>query len=218
MNQTIRKRRTLKVLADPSTPWPPPGGDFDGLLLELLDLAACAPFHYPCDPSHQLQQLDAPAPWRCYALNGANARELLKRISTLDAPPGKIAGMLAAAHGLVLVTWLPDPPPSGVSGGFQSFEPTLRNMEHIAATAAAIQNLLLAATDSGLHTFWSSGGVLRSQPVFDWLGIPDTQVLLGAVFLFPQDTHTADTKPGANRNQQGERDRWMKWIGFESLP
>ena len=67
------------------------------------------------------------------------------------------------------------------------FAATLANMEHIAAAAAAIENLLLAATARGVSNYWSSGGVLRSQIVRQLLAIPPAEIVLGAIFFFPKE-------------------------------
>lgn len=213
VSKTIRDRQTLKVLADENQPWPVGGREVEALISQLVDLAGWAPYHYPCASVHQRGKLDSPAPWRFYVLNARAARQLLKRLATLGRPLGKVGPMLAAADGLALVTWLPDPATSA-SLSFQGFEPTQRNMEHIAATAAAIQNLLLAATDAGLNNYWSSGGVLRTESVFEWLEIARDQVLLGAIFLFPGETGSAQTKGGANRAKKGGQERWTRWVSL----
>jgi nitroreductase len=215
MKQTIRQRRTLKVLADEKEPWPPAGQESEQRLRELLELAACAPYHYCCEKKHHHKPLDSPAPWRFYALSSANCRRFLQVMLGDKEKLGKIGRMLAAADGLVIVTWLPDSPDHKRYRGFQAFEPTKRNMEHIAATSAAIQNMLLAATADGHPSYWSSGGVLRSEAVFERLSIPLDQVLLGAVFVFPIDTDNADTKPGGNRDKTGEAASWMRWQEIE---
>ncbi len=77
-------------------------------------------------------------------------------------------------------------------------------MEHIAAASAAIQNLLLAATARGISNYWSSGGVLRSAQVFQQLGIPRQQILLGAIFLFPSEIGDAELS-----DQQTARASWL---------
>jgi nitroreductase len=145
-------------------------------------------------------------------LTGASCRRLMVRVSQAE-PGGKVARMLAVADGLILVTWLPDPPAVPTDPP-QLFDPTRRNMEHIAATAAAIQNMLLTATATGVHTYWSSGGLLRDQPMLDSLSIPPEQVLLGAVYLFPPEAPSATTKTGALRGRQGEPGHWMRWVSL----
>ncbi len=100
--------------------------------------------------------------------------------------------MLAAASHLIIATWLPNPANSASKAesstlAHEVFEPTIDNVEHIAAASAAIQTLLLAATAAGISNYWSSGGVLRTPELFSKLGIPDNQRLLGAIFLFPAE-------------------------------
>lgn len=212
IRQIIEERRTSKVLGDPEFPCDADQEALDATMWQLLETAGVAPFHYVSDASHHHDGLDSPAPWRFHALSAVNCRRLLTQLERLDAPTGKISNMLAAAQALILVTWLPDAPDDQ---RFQEFQATLRNMEHIAAASAATQNLLLLATEAGLLNYWSSGGVLRSRPVYELLQIPATQVLLGAVFLFPNALPDVETKPGANRGKQGETARWIREIQLE---
>ncbi len=212
MKKIIRQRRTLKVLGEEKSPWPPASVEADKHLSELLQLGGCAPYHYACHPDHQRQQLDSPAPWRFYALRSDSCRRLLESLLKTEEKLGKIGRMLAVSDGLVIATWLPDPPGHDRYQGFQSFEPSKRNMEHIAAASAAIQNMLLAATDNGNPTYWSSGGVLRTETIYNQLMIPLDQVLLGAIFVFPQETKDAETVTGSHREKTGNSDSWSRWL------
>ena len=216
IEDAIQRRHTLKVVADLNDAWP--AADDDDLvprLEPLLDLAGCAPFHYRCHESQLGPTMDSPVPWRFHVLTATACRELAKQFVVEEAAAGKIVGMLAAADAMIMTTWLPDPPQDATSDTpreIQSFEASQRNMEHIAGASAAVQNLLLAATARGWHNYWSSGGILRMDSTYDRLTIPKTQVLLGAIFLFPRDTRDAFTKPGANRETRGHRDDWSRWI------
>ncbi|REK24836.1 MAG: hypothetical protein DWQ42_12930 [Planctomycetota bacterium] len=126
----------------------------------------------------------------------------------LPGDEGKLPRMLAAATAMIQVTWLPHPPsaeseplPTGAL-----FEPTLVNMEHLAAASAAVQNLLLAATACGVPTYWSSGGALREAEAFKLLGIPRREIALGSVLLFPADdaeTPGIEHVPGKLRDKRG---------------
>ena len=80
---------------------------------------------------------------------------------------------------------------------------TLRNMEHIAAASAAIQNVLLGATARALPNYWSSGGMLRHKELRNFLKIPLNELMIGCLFVFPKDSDTrgADIKPGKLRDQ-----------------
>lgn len=126
----------------------------------------------------------------------------------------KIPDMLAAASALIQVTWCPNPPPSDLKHSSDSlFHASEINMEHIAATAAAIQNLLLFATGNNLSSYWSSGGPLRNKPVFNLLDIPAEEVLLGAVFLFSdkiEQTEQVQVIPGKMRDKRSKHLSWCK--------
>ena len=129
----------------------------------------------------------------------------------------KVPAMLAAADYLLQVTWLPDPESGPVQPAESPelvFSGTLRNMEHLAAAAAFAQSLLLGASSCGYKTYWSSGGALRKPQVFEWLGIPDNQILIGSIFLFPGETGTADVKPGAMAEKRGSLADWSKPVSI----
>lgn len=210
--ESIRARRTIKVLADPAAPFPTRDEELAPVLDELLDLATRAPFHYPAHGSHRAAPMDSPVPWRFHVLPGSSCRTVIRWIEEEGTMKGKMPNMLAAAEACVLATWLPDPSEDAV--GFQSFAPSLRNMEHIAAASCAVQNLLLAATARGLSNYWSSGGVFRTEAAYDHLGIGHAEVLLGAIFLFPDDVVDAMTKPGAHRDTQGPSASWSRTVAL----
>ncbi len=210
VSDAIRRRATTKLRVDPDDALPEPCSSMYETMGHLMELGSLAPHHFPCDPSHQVAPMDSPAPWRFYSLGGTACRELMAYVLTLDGRVDKIAGMLAAADGLIIVTWLPDPA-TGPLGAGMLFEATRRNMEHVAGASAAIQNMLLGATSRGLRSYWSSGGVLRSPEVFGRLEIPSDQILLGAVFLFPEPDGRGEVKEGARRGTQGPSESWMRW-------
>ncbi|MDR9414640.1 MAG: nitroreductase family protein [Gracilimonas sp.] len=209
--EAIRVRKTLKVRVDPKQPLPLTKGEhFKVVMKELIELAGQAPFHYESAKAQRTKSLDGVEPWRFHALSGETCREVLaafKQNKPQKTPEG-IKQMLAAADGLILGTWLPEK--SRRRAG--KYYPNLKNMEHIAATGAAIQNLLLAATSRGINAYWSSGGVLRKKKVLQFLGIPVQEILLGAIFLFPEDYPiTAETKKGKNVDKRGAVQDFMDW-------
>ncbi len=217
VDAVIRARATIKVMSDD----PLPSADIRGTLDKLIATAGWAPFHRPCDAAHQVAGgLAGIEPWRMYALDANTCRQLRMRLPREIA--GKLPAMLAAADALIQVTWLPNPTSDVTNDPLslsQPFEPTLENMEHIAAAAAAIQNLLLAATAQGFESYWSSGGgLLRTNEVFDWLGIPRSEILLGAIFLFGEAT--LDAAPDAIqvgsklRERRSPKENWMRWVSL----
>jgi nitroreductase len=185
----------------------------DQALLEaMLFDAAQAPFHLPASPEHR-EALISPLPFRFYALNAQSCRALMAYLLAHEPTAGKITNMLAACDYLVLTTWLPDPAQTPLPNG-HTFEGSLRNQEHLAASGAAIQNLLLLATEQGWQTYWSSGGVLGNEAQFSKFGISDSELLLGAIFLFPQNTENATVMPGALRDKRGSFTDFGRWIAF----
>ena len=152
-----------------------------------------------------------------------------------NAPRSKIPSMLRAAGALILVTWLPDPAPvdEGLESGSEDrsaqakdqatgdqqaaserlAEHRLRNEEHLAAAAAATQNLLVAATAREMANYWSSGGVLRTVEARALAGIPAEQPLLGAIFLFPEPQEDDTFVTGKLRDLRGPIGSWCRRVG-----
>ena len=200
---SARNRKTVKLLGDPDRPAPP--GDLDRATIEaLVEAAGWAPFHRPAFAARE-QGNPIVEPWRFTMLDAAACRALLPRLSEIPKPPGKISNMLAVADALLLVTWLPEPSDDG-------WQATAFNMEHIAAGSAAIQTLMLTATERGIASYWSSGGALGTPEAFAILGIEPTDVLLGAVFLFPDNSENAEAVPGKMREKRSARDAWSRWV------
>ena len=84
-------------------------------------------------------------------------------------------------------------------------------MEHVAAAGAMVQSLLVGATALGWRSYWSSGGVLRGAPVTGWLGVPEEELSLGAVFLFPAEGGR-EVRPGKWRDARGDVAAWARWV------
>lgn len=206
-DEAIYERMTTKILASEDLPM----SDLSGQIGDLLNLAGQAPFHRACDESHRLGQLSAIEPWRFHVLKSADCRRLGKVIPKENA--GKIPSMLSAADALLMATWLPNPSAEPPANG-QLFDPTLGNMEHIAAASAAIQNLLLAATARGISNYWSSGGILRTPATFELLGIPQAEILLGAIFLFPDEIGSAERVGSKLRDKRCPASTWSRTVSI----
>jgi nitroreductase len=211
IDDAIRTRKTVKMQVEPETPRPA-DADLRATLEELVSLAGWAPFHKACDRSHRGDSRVV-EPWRFYILEAAACRNLIATVNEKAERPGRIPYMLAAADALMQVTWLPNPPEEGEAPAEKgAYLPTMANQEHIAAAAAAVQTLLLAATARGLTTYWSSGGFLRSPEMFELMGIPAEQILLGSIFIFPDDYETETWSPGGMRVRRSEAEAWAEWV------
>ena len=211
MLESLQKRRTVKMIGDPAAP--EPGGNISRERIDtLLEAAGNAPFHQPCDRIHQ-NSLPSPVPWRCYKLDTAGCRKLMTALIDYgDAT--KVPNMLAAAEALLQVTWLPDPDTVSQNQSEDEmtvFTGTLRNMEHIAAASSFVQSVLLAIENEGLGSYWSSGGIMRKGEVFGQLGIPEDEILLGSIFLFPSAPTNSEIKPGKLSQMRGAVKDWSRW-------
>ena len=153
-------------------------------------------------------------------LEAKACRKALAFIQEQGIKAGKIADMLGAADTLFLATWLPEPGEEANADLEEEplpFEGNIKNMEHIAACSAAIQNVLIGATARDIPNYWSSGGQLRNAALRHYLGVPMQEVMMGAVFLFPKDSgeRAGNMKPGALREQGKEIETWSRKVAFE---
>lgn len=216
IDSVIQKRKTLKVFGDLDSPSAIPE-DFNDRINESIKVANWAPFHYPSNAVHRQGSMNSMVPWRFYALSQETCLELGHCLS--DSPnskvdkDSKIVRMLSACGGLVMVTWLPEPEENSLdqSEKRKMVKQTIRD-EHIAAAGAATQNLLLASEARKIQTYWSSGGILQSEPCFQLCGIPEGQKLMGAIFMFPEQYSNMQTVPGKLRDKRGSQDSWMSWV------
>ncbi len=215
VSKAIRVRRTWKVLADTDSL---PNLDrelreeFDAEVLESVRESGWAPFHYD-------RKTDGiPEPWRCYLLRQSDCRKIAARISQWCddiKPNNKIPAMLSACGSLVLVTWIPQAG-SETDSAFNDEKLKEVNEEHLAATAAAVQNLLLLLTARNFGTYWSSGGLLRNPSVFEKLGIAARERLLGAIFVdYTPDQDGVERIPGKLREQRSPPEKWIREINID---
>lgn len=65
----------------------------------------------------------------------------------------------------------------------QRDEKEIVDEENYAATCCAVQNLMLAAADAGLGSFWSTGAVFSCSSARELLGIPAEERFVGAIWL-----------------------------------
>lgn len=210
VDQVIQTRKSVKVIGDvdaiPDIP-----EDFFAKVQEAIKVAGWAPFHFTAHDSHLDREMDSPVPWRFYALDQKNCLHLID--SLIEHPElgltknAAILRMIAAYGALVLVTWLPEPENCTSDEG--ATRCAMKNEEHVAAAAAATQNLLLAATARNIDSYWSSGGVLREKACFEICKIPEQERFLGAVFLAPEMPDRDGVRPGKWRNKRGTPNQWM---------
>ena len=138
----------------------------------LLELLAAARFA----PTHHLHQ-----PWR-FRILGPETLAELKRVAG-----EKEAQKLDRAPTLVLAT-------ATLTGDLVMDE------EDMCATAAAIQLVLLAATERGIATYWRTPRVLRTKTGREAAGIPQGERFLGLLHF-----GTAVREPAPREREPVER-------------
>jgi nitroreductase len=159
--EAMRTRRSVGKL----------GGDVaDEDLRAILEAALCAPNHHLTEP------------WQFTVVRGA-ARERLGEawaaLAAEDAPLQgeardawlrKEAAKPLRAPVLVVASVRTDPDPVVAS-------------EDFAATAAAVQNMLLAAHASGYGAMWRTGAITRRAEIATHLGLAAGDRIVGIVYL-----------------------------------
>jgi nitroreductase len=129
----------------------------------LLEILAAARFA----PTHHMTE-----PWRFRVL-GPEALAALK-----DVAGEKEAAKLDRAPTLVIAT-------AALTGDL------VQDEEDVCATAAAIELVLLAATERGLATYWRTPQVLRTPPGRKAVGIPTGERFLGLLHFGPAEREPA---------------------------
>lgn len=210
VRSTIRARQTFKVLGDVDSPLQFGSSKAeDQFVLQAIEDAGWAPFHYDRKCG------GIPEPWRCHILWHQSCRKIAESMPqwfTDMKPTNKLPSMLSACGALVLVTWIPQTskeiadPAKLISN----------NEEHLSATAAFVQNLLLLCTSAGFGSYWSSGGQFKTTTMFEKLSIDLNQKLSGAIFIeYPQSKSLGlERLAGKNRAKRTQAGEWSREIEF----
>ena len=80
-------------------------------------------------------------------------------------------------------------------------------VEEIAATAAAIQNILLGAEALGISALWSPGGMTHHPALKSFWGLSDEDVVMGLLYLGYTNEPAA---PGKRNGTAAEKTSWIK--------
>lgn len=211
VEQTIRQRKTEKVLCQLEDARPVPA-EVDALrrpqVLGALQAAGYAPFHFA--------RTNAIAePWRAHVLWQDQALKTAHHLRDELGVMSKEPLLLAGCSACVIVTWLPefDGPSDKPRSAAVLEEQRIRDEEHLAASSAMVQNLLLMLTAHGMGTYWSSGGRLRKPGLFDYLDIPAEERFLAGLFIeYPEMMDgPKDRKPGSHRDKRSGA--WIRELG-----
>ncbi|HVN55257.1 MAG TPA: nitroreductase [Anaerolineaceae bacterium] len=91
-------------------------------------------------------------------------------------------------------------------GVARSDDPRSNELENICATAAAVENLLLAAHALGLGAMWRTGKPAFDPSVKEFLGLDPAQPLIGFIYL----GYPAAERPPVDRASFADRTTWLE--------
>lgn len=161
--EAIHTRRTTKAYR-PEVP-------SRALIEQVLEAAVWA-------PNHRLTE-----PWRFYVLSGASLAEAAElRARATEESVGAATEAVRRSKGDEARRKALAAPVCIVVAVQQAADPAVRD-EDYAATAAAIQNMLLAARGLGLAAFWGTGILTGYAPFYQLLGLTSDQRIVGLVQL-----------------------------------
>ncbi len=236
VEKTVAARRTFKVIGNTADPVSFED-QFDqrcrALVRSAVRAADAAPFHY--DRNFE----DVAQPWRVDILWHDSCQKVAANFYQWfdDIKPGnKLPGMLSACGACVVVRWLPQFENAAEVQDSSSTEelPTKAKQaqideEHLAATSAYVQNLLLLLTASNMGTYWSSGGQFRTDAMKERIGIEKAGRVLAAVFVDflgggagqGDAAKSAQTAPqriaGKLANKRAPAQRWVSEIAIDQF-
>lgn len=164
ISEIIKKRRTVKPDKMNGKKIP------DEVITELLELADWAPTHAKTEP------------WRFIVFSDDKVKEFTTRhadLFKLNTPEASFTQQkydnlknLGNNVSNIIITWMKRVPTHKIP-----------EVEEVAAVSAAIQNLLLAATEKGIATFWSTGGLTFNPVLKNEFNLGEEDIILAILYL-----------------------------------
>jgi len=161
------------------------------LVRQLLEAARWAPNHHQTEP------------WRFVVLEG-EARIALGEVMG-NVAAGRETDPARAEAAASNAARKPLRSPYVIAIGVEpSPDPSVPELEEIAATSAAAQNILLAAHALGLAAIWRSGWISFEPQVRDFLGLSGRGKVLGFIYV----GYPAMEPPARTRRSLEEISSW----------
>lgn len=167
----------------------------DNIIQKLLQYADAAPNHGKTEP------------WRMNVYSGESFKKLNEDHANLyweNTPeetrnPNTKSSIenyhTKASH--VIVVWMRRTP-----------ETKIPEFEELAATAAAIQNILLGAEAYDLAAFWNTGAMVIKESMKNYLGLKSDDLVMGFIYLGIKDETVVPT-PAERRIPLKEKVTWF---------
>lgn len=158
----LKNRRSISRVADEEPP--------EALIRTMLEAATWAPNHHLTEP------------WRFFVFRGDSRAKLGAVMGDAAARREPDADKAEAARGRMAPKPMRAPYVIAVAAEPDASDRTFE-IEEIAATAAATQNMLLAAEALRLGAIWRSGWVTYCDEVREFLGLSERATVLGFVYV-----------------------------------
>ena len=186
LSDIIKKRRSVKPAQMNRKIIP------DEQVNQLLELANWAPTHANTEP------------WRFIIYGGLNAKEFCLQHAELYKRSTSPEHFLQADYDKLLHNG--DHVSHIIIAVMQRGKlPRIPVIEETAATAAAIQHILLGATALDIASFWSTGGMTHRPELKIFLELKDEDVVMGMLFL----GYTDITHEGKRIIPMSEKISWV---------
>ncbi|BBN99204.1 nitroreductase [Sporolactobacillus terrae] len=167
--KAIRTRRSVRKVSDKE-----PSRE---LIEQILDAARRAPNHMNTEPWHFIV-LTGEGRNKLGAVYGKENQKTLKHADqeTLNAAYEKGIASAKRAPVIIVVTMEPSDNPRAVA------------IEDVAATACAVENLMLAAHELGLGSIWRTGGAAYTDEAKKVFGVSEKGRVMGFVYVgYPEE-------------------------------
>jgi len=161
----------------------------DDVLREILTDATWA-------PTHGLTQ-----PWRFHVFTGPARERLAAGLESLYDQITPAAERREDKRAKLRANVMGAPVTIAVAARFEAGG-RISELDELAATCCAVQNLLLSAHQRGLGSFWATPPVACAREFAHWLGLGPDHRCLGLVFL---GTVRAGVNPVSSRLPLAER-------------
>ncbi len=164
--ETIQRRRSIGKMTEQS----PTRQQIE----QILEAATHAPNHHKAEP------------WKFFVLTGKARSELGSLMATSLEQRLQDSQIPVETHAALLEKERLKPlrsPVVIVVAAEHPTQPKVIEIENVEATAAAIQNMLLTATEAGLAAVWRTGEAAYDPTIKKWLGLATEDHIVGFVYL-----------------------------------
>lgn len=186
--EVIRERRSIGKVKDEPIP--------REQIEKILEAATWAPSHFQTEP------------WRFFVLTGEGRRPLGEVLAEIAAEKMDDPSTEANQARLEREKVKPFRAPVviAVAASPQVDNPKVIESEELAATAAAIQNMLLAAHALGLGAIWRTGAAAYHPKIKELFGLEAKDHMLGFIYLGYPDMDP----PRKERTPYQEKTVWIE--------